>query len=473
MDVSTTTAAKPPQISEMFQKFAMAFKSKTFEFFADDENDPSDTEGFLLLDSAEDFIPDQKVVVIKPDPPACSSTFKGSDHKRIVDTQNREALVMSIFATVSMFEASYLQLQTAHVPFEVESVKAADKALVSHLQRLSDLKQFYRDLCRNPDSESGLSFGSCLEAQVQENQSKLRTLGMVSDRLQEEIDHKDNEVLALRKKLAEIQRVNAKLSQRFSGNLSSACDILLSVKVFDSVLHDACRATHKFCKILIDLMRKAGWDLDLVANSVYPDIDYARQGDNRYAFWSYVCLGMFQGFNLESFGLSQSAAVYNGHASEAVKSTCSLKQLLEHVSSNPMELLSMNGNSDFSRFSEKKYEALIHPTMESSIFSNLDRNEAVLKSWRSLSIFYESFVNMASSIWMLHKLALSFDPAVEIFQVERGVDFSFVYVEDVTKRYMHSDKTKLKVGFTVFPGFKVRRTVIQSKVYLNGLTCTE
>lgn len=466
MDFSPTTAAKPPQIAEMFQKFAMAFKSKTFEFFADEEIEPSD--GFALLDSAEDFIPDQKVVVIKPDPPTRNA------QEKIVDNQMGDALISSIFAAVSMVEASYLQLQTAHVPFEEEGVKAADKALVSHLQRLSDLKQFYRGLSRNPDFDANLSIGSCLEAQVQENQSKLRTLGIFSDRLQEEIDQKDTEVSALRKKLAEIQRDNSKFSQKLSGNLSSSCDILLSVRVFDSMLHDSCRATRKFCKILIDLMRKAGWDLDLVANSVYPDIDYAKEGHNRYAFLSYICLGMFRGFNLETFGLKEGGTVCNGHhASEAGKGNSSLKQLLEHVSSNPMELLGRNRECDFSRFCEKKYQDLIHPTMESSIFSNLDRNEAVLKSWRSLGVFYESFVNMASSVWMLHKLAFSFDPVVEIFQVERGVDFSMVYMEDVRKGITPPSKTKLKVGFTVVPGFKIGRTVIQSKVYLSGLRCTE
>ena len=62
---------------------------------------------------------------------------------------------------------------------------------------------------------------------------------------------------------------------------------------------------------------------------------------------------------------------------------------------------------------------------------------------------------------------------VEIFQVERGVDFSMVYMEDVTKKSNSMGKTRAKVGFTVFPGFKVGRTVIQSQVYLCGLKCTE
>ncbi|GMJ01412.1 CHIQUITA1-LIKE 9 [Hibiscus trionum] len=457
-----TTPIKPPQISEMFQKFALAFKTKTFEFFADEEDaNHNSSDGFSLLDSTEDFITDQKVVVIKPDPPPNSSS-----HHRTIDTQIAESLISSVFATVSSFEASYLQLQTSHVPFVEESVKAADRALVSHLQRLSDLKRFYREVLKNPDSEVGSGLGSFWEAQVQENQSRLRILGVVSNHLQEEIDEKDNQVSSLRKKLAEIQWANTKLSKKLSGNLNSPCDLLLTVKVFHSVLHDACRATHKFSKILIGLMRKAGWDLDLVANLVYPDIDYAKEGHTRFAFLSYVCLGMFRGFDSEGFSLCDNEALCNGN-----KGTCSLKQLLEHVSSNPMELLSRDQNSEFSRFCEKKYQELIHPTMESSIFSNLDRNEVVLNSWRSLSIFYESFVSMASSIWTLHKLALSFVPVVEIFQVERGVDFSMVYMEDVTKRCNLPGQTKVKVGFTVVPGFKIGSTVIQCQVYLGGSQC--
>lgn len=500
MDGSSAITAKPPQqISEMFQKFALAFKNKTFEFFADEaDHDPSDSEGFTLLDSTEDFITDQKVVVIKPDrphnlgepsPPKSPNLCGGKvaetqmvkseqtqKKKSFMNIQMTHTLISSVFATVSSFEASYLQLQTAHVPFVEENLKVADRALVSHLQRLSDFKKFFRDFCRSPDfvdSGDDLAIGSRLEHQVEENQSKLRTLGTVSDRLQEEIDLKDNQVAALRKQLGEIRNSNAKISKKLSNNLNSSFDVLLTVRVFDSVLHDACRTTHNFTKILIDLMRKAGWDLDLAANYVYYDIDYVKKGHNRYAFLSYICLGMFRGFDSEGFGFSENEIMCNGHKSESGKSTTSMKQLLEHVSCNPLEMISRDHKCEFSKFCERKYQELIHPTMESSIFSNLDQNEVVLSSWRSLSEFYESFVSMASSIWMLHKLAFSFDPVVEIFQVERGVDFSMVYMEDITKRSSLTGKARAKVGFTVVPGFKVGRTVIQSQVYLCGLKCTE
>ncbi|KAK7339373.1 hypothetical protein VNO77_20036 [Canavalia gladiata] len=513
---ANVSSNKPPQISEMFQKFALAFKTKTFEFFSDENATPiDDSDGFSLLDSTEEIITDQKVVVIKPDPDPSHNFSPGTypspqtpepkttpqittspprttepkttpqvttpppqtpepeTTPPLTESQIREtthALISSIFAAVSAFEASYFQLQSAHVPFVEEHVMSADRVLVSHLQRLSELKKFY---C-NPEP-CAFPFGSCLEAQVEENQSKLRTLGTVSNRLQSELEQKHDEVFALRRKLDEIHRGNVYLSKKLcASSLDPSCDVLLTVRVFDSLLHDASRATHKFTKILIGLMRKAGWDLGLAANAVHPNVDYAKKGHNQYALLSYVCLGMFQGFDSQNFGVEE--IVSNGHVNDddidLKKSGC-LKQLLEHVSSNPMDLLGIHPGCEFSRFCEHKYERLIHPSMESSIFVDLEEKEAVLNSWRSLSLFYEAFVGMASSVWTLHKLSYAFDPAVEIFQVERGVEFSMIYMEDVTKRLTWPNRGRAKVGFSVVPGFKIGRIVIQSQVYISNFRCTE
>ncbi|XP_052191914.1 protein GRAVITROPIC IN THE LIGHT 1 [Diospyros lotus] len=483
-------SAKPPQISEMFQKFALAFKAKTFEFFADEEDSAAacggiddGADGFTLLDSAEEFIPDQKVVVIKPDQTHSKSPVSKSASAsplRPTATQLRESVVSSIFATVSSFEASYLQFQTAHAPFDEDAIKAADKALVSHLQRLSDVRNWYRDLRKNSDFNAELSIGSSLEAQVQENQSKLRTLETAFNRLQSEIDEKDDRVSALRQEVDKIHVANSKLSKKLLNSApkskatsNSTMEVMLTIRVFDSLLREACRSLHSFTKLLIGLMKKAGWDLDLAANSVHSDIDYAKKGHNRYAFLSYVSLGMFRGFDSERFGLEVSGIVSNGHDLNSGKINY-LKQLVEHIACNPMEVLSNNPSCEFSRFCEKKYQQLIHPTMESSIFSNLDENEVVLSSWKSLSAFYESFVKMSSSIWLLHKLAFSFNPGIEIFRVERGVNFSMVYMEDVTKKGVVPGKSRPKVGFTVIPGFKIGETIIQSQVYLiDSLNCTD
>lgn len=457
--------SSPPQFSAMFQKLAMAVKAKTYEFFTEDGEsiNPEGGGGFSLLDSTEDFIPDQKVVVLKPDSPPKTNTLLKPKPPRVrkLDTQMGLSLISSIFATLSSFEASYLQLQAAHAPFVEETVKAADRALVSNLQKLSDLKQFYRTHRQSLDLETdSLAIGSCLESRVQENQSKLRALGTVSNRLQGEMDGKDLRVWTLRNKLSEIQKSNSKLSKRLS---ESDGGVVLSVRVYESVLGDAFRDVKRFTKVLIELMEKAGWDLDLAASYVHPEVEFVKKGHNRYALLSYVCLGMFRGFDGEGFGL------------DGGEDSSSLRELMQHVSSNPMELLERDKECGFSRFCDKKYHELIHPNMESSIFSNMDQTEAVLSSWRSLSTFYESFVAMASSVWTLHKLALCFDPAVEIFRVESGVDFSIVFMENVLRRRqdkkLSMNPTRAKVGFTVVPGFKVGCTVIQSQVYLTGFKC--
>ncbi|KAL3616515.1 hypothetical protein CASFOL_039905 [Castilleja foliolosa] len=54
--------------------------------------------------------------------------------------------------------------------------------------------------------------------------------------------------------------------------------------------------------------------------------------------------------------------------------------------------------------------------------------------------------------------------------VEKGVEFSMVYMEDVLGKYGLPRKHRPRVGFTVVPGFKVGRTDIQSQVYRHDAT---
>ncbi|CAA0831816.1 Plant protein of unknown function (DUF641 [Striga hermonthica] len=168
---------------------------------------------------------------------------------------------------------------------------------------------------------------------------------------------------------------------------------------------------------------------------------------------------MFHDFDKIDFGLC------NDNCDVVDEQNGYMRQLIEHVTISPMEILSMNKKCGFSRFCERKYVDLVHPTMECSIFRHLDRKEKkMLDSWKPLSVFHELFVMMASSIWLLHKLAYTFNPMIEIFQVERGFEFSMVYMENVLgKKGVFVGKSKPTVGFTVVPGFKVSKTVVQSQ----------
>ncbi|KAI4343238.1 hypothetical protein MLD38_027766 [Melastoma candidum] len=512
----SSSSSKQPQISDMFHKFALAVKSKTYELFSDElqqqslplPSDDDDCHGEGASSAVNEVILGQRVVVLRPDssdvpaptpsvaPPPTLNHLASSPRRvmrpqslshsrrgpevgsgrnpsfpgKSIDLGVIEALISSVFATLSSFEASYVQLQISHSPFDEAGVKSADEALVGHLQRLCHLCRFFLEYCQNPNlvyGRSELSISSFLEARVQENQSKLRILGMISNKLQLEMDAKDHEVAGLKDQLADTRRRNLRLSRRLTEGIGQNCEVSLSIKVFEGVLNDACRASHKFTKVLIRLMRMGGWDLITAARSLYNDIDFVRASQCCYAFLSYVCLVMFRGFDSDGFGTDtdKGGSLCNGHH-ERIND--SLKRLLEHISGNPLEVLSMDSGCEFARFCDSKYKELINVSMESNIFGYLDGSESILNSWRSLSVFYNSFVEMASSIWTLHKLAFSFDPVVEIFQVERGVEYCMIYMDDVLKRYTAPSKVRPRVGFTVVPGFRIKRTVAQCKVYLSG-----
>ncbi|KAL3616514.1 hypothetical protein CASFOL_039904 [Castilleja foliolosa] len=229
----------PPPISDMFQKFAIAFKTKTYELFTEDYHpvDSADSDGGLnlLLDSAEEFIPDQKVVVVKPDlPPGPNNS--GTDLIR--------PLIPTLFATLSSFEASYLQFQAAHVPeIDQNALELAYKLTVSILKKLTEMKSLYRDSKkRGFGSNCGFEFpaGSYLEFQVQENQSKLRVLETIVNSLQSQMD---DEASDLRRKLDKIRASNGELSQKNSvkkGNYGF--DVLLTIRVLEAMLGDSIKS---------------------------------------------------------------------------------------------------------------------------------------------------------------------------------------------------------------------------------------
>ncbi|XP_064989130.1 protein GRAVITROPIC IN THE LIGHT 1-like [Musa acuminata AAA Group] len=444
----------------MLQKFALAFKTKTIEFFAEEEEEEEEEEA-EAVDLATDpgrevVITGQRVVVLKPDP---------------APRTDPQTLAAAALAAVSSFQAAYLHLQTAHSPFLPDALRSADRAAVSHLRRLSVLRRSYLFPGDNPP----FPLSSHLEAQVQENQSLLRGFETVVDRLQSDIDRKDAEAAALEMALADLDAVGARLADR----LERACmppeekvEALLTVGVFDSVLRDTCRLTHRFARILVDLMKMAGWDLGAAANCIFPDVNYAKPGHCRYAILSYICLGIFEGF--DSYDLCDDASrVELDDIDVTIRRNDSLQQFVEHSALDPIELMRDFPSCDFANFCQKKYAKLIHPGVESSLLRNLATAESSLGSLRQTSPLYEPFVSMASSVWMLHKLAWAYDPVVEIFQVARGTQFSMVFMENIVRkvdkmRIDHRRASRPKVGFTVVPGFHVGKTVIQSKVYVDG-----
>lgn len=390
-----------------------------------------------------------------------------------------ESLISKLFTNISSLKSAYIQLQSAHTPYDPDKIQAADKLVISELKKLSELKHFYRE--NNPKPVSLSPQDSRLAAEIQEQQSLLKTYEVMVKKFQSEIQNKDSEILQLQKQIEEANQRRAKLEKNLklrglstkeselsgNANTNGYFPMDLTPDLFISLVESAFKAIHDFSKPLINMMKAAGWDLDAAANSIEPNVVYAKRAHKKYAFESHICQRMFSGFQQESFSVEAENIT--------VTKETFFHQFLALREMDPLDILSQNPDSVFGKFCRSKYLVVVHPKMEASFFGNLDQRNYVISGGHPRTPFYQAFLKLAKSIWLLHRLAYSFDPNVKVFQVKRGSEFSDIYMESVVKNLIMGEESgeKPRVGLMVMPGFWIGGSVIQCKVYLSGMKLTE
>ncbi|XP_009768260.1 protein GRAVITROPIC IN THE LIGHT 1-like [Nicotiana tabacum] len=387
-----------------------------------------------------------------------------------------EAMVSRIFTNISSLKSAYIQLQSAHTPYDPDKIQAADKLVISELKNLSELKHFYRE--HNPKPVCVSPQDSRLAAEIQEQQSLLKTYEVMVKKFQSEIQNKDSEIGQLQQQIQEASQKRVKLEKNLKLRGLSAKEsenavdenglyiMDLTPVLFRSAVEAAYRAIHDFSKPLINMMKAAGWDLDAAANSIEPDIAYAKRAHKKYAFESHICQRMFTGFQDEFFSVK--------HENSAVTKDSFFHQYLALREMDPLDAVGQSPDSLFGNFCRSKYIVVVHPKMEASFFGNVDQRNYIMGGGHPRTAFYQAFLKLAKSIWLLHRLAYSFDPPVRVFQVKKGSEFSEVYMESVLKNFIvDENEEKPKVGLMVMPGFYIGGSVIQCQVYLTGVKVTE
>ncbi|KAG5042109.1 hypothetical protein JHK85_006340 [Glycine max] len=384
-----------------------------------------------------------------------------------------ETLISKVFTNISSLKSAYIQLQAAHTPYDPDKIHTADKLVISELKNLSELKHFYRE--NNPKPVCVSPQDSRLAAEIQEQQSLLKTYEVMVKKFQSEIQNKDSEIHQLQQQIEEARQKRAKLeknlklrglSTKESEDEIGFFPVDLTPDLFTSAVEAAAKAIHDFSKPLINMMKAAGWDLDAAANSIEPDVVYAKRAHKKYAFESYICQRMFSGFEQENFSVKSDNIT--------VTKESFFHQFLALREMDPLDMLGQNPDSIFGKFCRSKYLVVVHPKMEASFFGNLDQRNYVMGGGHPRTPFYQAFLKLTKSIWLLHRLAYSFEPNVKVFQVKGGSEFSDVYMESVVKNLIMDDNDeKPKVGLMVMPGFWIGGSVIQSKVYLSGMKVAE
>ncbi|XVE53088.1 hypothetical protein DITRI_Ditri02bG0176700 [Diplodiscus trichospermus] len=432
-----------------------------------------------LHTAAAGIVPDDGVQKVKPKETEewnDSKTAKRLSQKfdRLHDDEElerkvaSEVLVAKIFATVSAIKAGYAQLQHSQSPYDAEGIQAADRLIISYLKKLSELKQCFLKKQYDPSPER-----SMILAEIQEQKSISKTFEVMGKKLESQLKLKESEIIFLREKLDECNKQNKLLDKRLnqSGQLSVLDNLHLSglnPSHFITVLRQTVKSVRSFVRLMIDEMKSADWDINAAASSIERGVVYWKADDKCYAFESFICREMFKGFHLPYFSL------LGNSASEGKKlPQVFFERFKELKSVNVKEYLAKKPKSAFAKFCRTKYLQVIHPKMESSFFGNLSIRDTVSSHQFPDTAFVTLFAEMAKRVWLLHCLAFAFEPEASIFQISKGCRFSEVYTESVSEEaFLSSDITtesEPRVSFTVVPGFRIGKTVIQCQVYLSQL----
>ncbi|KAK8545626.1 hypothetical protein V6N13_066899 [Hibiscus sabdariffa] len=377
-----------------------------------------------------------------------------------------EALTAKIFATVSAIKAEYAQLQYAQSPYDADGIQAADQSIVSDLKKLSELKQCFLKKQYDPSPEHAIGL-----AELEEQRSLCKTFKIIGKKLEPQLKLKESEIIFLREKLDESNKQNRLLERRLnqSGQLSVLDNLHLSSlnpSHFIAILGQTVKSVRSFVRLMIDEMKSADWDIDAAASSIEQGVVYWKEDDKCFAFESFICREMFKAFHHPYFSLFGSS-IPEGKKHPQVF----FDRFMELKSLKCKEYLATKPKSTFAKFCRAKYLQVVHPKMESSFFDNLCSRDMVSSYQFPDTTFFALFAEMVKRVWLLHCLAFAFQPEASIFQISKGCRFSEVYMESVAEEaFLSPDITPESepwVAFTVVPGFRIGKTVIQAQVYLS------
>uniref|UniRef100_A0ACD5TPV7 Uncharacterized protein n=1 Tax=Avena sativa TaxID=4498 RepID=A0ACD5TPV7_AVESA len=394
-----------------------------------------------------------------------------------VPAADAHAFVASLFAGVSAVKASYAQLQLAQHPYDAEAIQLGDAALVAELGKLSDHKRRYIR-----DSVGAAKNAAAGPAAIAEEQRHLiRTYEITARKLEMELRARDADAERARGELADELRAARALEERVHpGRTLAPLDDLhlsgLNATHFNTALRHTVRSVRSFARSMLDEMRLAGWDPAAAAAAVHPGVPLRHSvRDAKFALESYVALKMFTDFHRRDFGLSclQDRGSYDRRRF--------FEEFAELKSAPATALLDARNTrwGALGRFLRDRYSSVVHERMEAAFSGRPAQQRGVLSGRAGFpeTAWFAEFAEMARRVWLLHCLFFAFDGGEEgasIFQARSGERFSEVYMESVSDMdgedgggVALAPASNHVVGFTVVPGFKVGRSVMQCRVYLS------
>ncbi|XP_071696655.1 protein GRAVITROPIC IN THE LIGHT 1-like [Rutidosis leptorrhynchoides] len=405
-----------------------------------------------------------KVLASRKTKPKLDKPITAVDPTKFFDDQDEKlkikAFISKLFATISSVKAAYAQLQYAQSPYNPEGIQSADQIMVSELKTLSEFKQTF--LKKHLDDNAPGT--TQLLAEIQEQKNMLQMYEITTKTMDSQKKLKQSEIIFLKEKLDETNTENKSIERRIISSHEKFNISSLSIHNFLVSRQQTTKSIKSLVKFMMSEMEAANWDLNAAASSIQPGFDHWDEYNKCYAFESFVCRVMFDGFNDPSFSIMDKSEPYESSESAQCQERF-FDMYMELKSFKASEYITWKPNSMFSKFCWFKYLKLVHPIMEYSLFGNLNQRNLVASEKFPDTTFFWLFADVAKRVWLLHCLAFAFDRnKASVFQVRKGSRFSEVYMESVDEDEPRNSTPE--VAFNVVPGFKLGKTVIQCRVYL-------
>ncbi|KAG0588061.1 hypothetical protein KC19_2G212700 [Ceratodon purpureus] len=205
------------------------------------------------------------------------------------------------------------------------------------------------------------------------------------------------------------------------------------------------------------------------------EVIVARPSDYKFLVQSFICRRMFLDFDSECFNI-ESCMTEIFDIEEHTKACFQEYMMYRNVSETVTLLTDNRHHSAFLReFCFKKFLHIVSESTEEAFFGDFNHSDDICAGRHPSSRFYESYCKLAVSVWLLHRLAFSFQPPARMISVRKGAHFDPTYMESSVPGIADSDlgvadgsslPFEALVGLMVHPGFRVGSSIIPSQVYL-------
>jgi hypothetical protein len=313
-------------------------------------------------------------------------------------------------------------------------------------------------------------------------------------RMLEILESKDREIASLRDQLADLKTDMVVLKEKSvaakswsDGSTTTTTiptgsykddDTAPSPKILQYATSAVKEATNSFAKTFIQKMIQIP---DLNNRKTLEDRIRKESGDvllscenhSKFLVQAFICRRLYEGFENESFNI-ESCMSWDVDQQQYTQACFNQFQLYRRNMNTVSILINNEPHDNFLRqFCFQKFQAIVDEHTELLLFGNTQHSAKINRHKHPCTEFYQSFCKLAVAVWLVHRLAFSFDCPARIFRARKGQAFQASFMTSVVPWTMEdeedafsSSSTTSVVGVMVLPGFRVSKSIIETQVYL-------